>query len=245
MPQGDVVALVLTGGLGTRLRGVVGDRPKALAEISGRPFLSWQLDALARQGVTHAVLCTGHLSEMIEAVFPAGRLANGVVVSHSREPRPLGTGGALRRGLEMAPGGGETVLGVNGDTFCAFDLPAFAAAHRPGACGTLLLAQVEDAARYGSVETDDRGLVTRFREKAAAGTLPPGGWISAGIYLLSRRHLGELPLDQPLSIEREVFPGWIGRGLSAYRGGSRFLDIGTPESYACAASYLREDGGPG
>lgn len=235
-----IVALVLVGGFGTRLRSVVNDRPKALADISGRPFLAWQLDALARQGVSHAVLCTHHMSEMIETAFPAGALANGIVVSHSREPQPLGTGGALRLGLEAVPNGGDYVLGVNGDTFTAFDLPAFISAHPADARATLLLAQVDNMGRYGSVEVDTQGRVTQFREKAAAGTAPQAGWINAGVYLLSRPCLADLPLNQPLSIERDVFPQWIGHGLYACRGGSRFLDIGTPESYAGAERYLNE-----
>lgn len=238
--RNPIVALVLVGGFGTRLRSVVSDRPKALAEISGRPFLAWQLDALARQGVTHALLCTHHMSEMIEAAFPAGRLDNGIIVSHSREPQPLGTAGALRLALEAAPEGGDVVLGVNGDTFTAFDLPTFMTAHPTDARATLLLAQVDDMGRYGSVESDSQGRVTQFREKAAAGTAPQAGWINAGVYLLSRPCLADLPLNQPLSIERDVFPQWIGHGLYTYCGGSRFLDIGTPESYAGAERYLNE-----
>lgn len=233
------VALVLVGGFGTRLRGVVGDRPKALAVISGRPFLAWQLDTLAAQGVGHAVLCTHYLSEMIEAEFPAGPQPNGMSLSYSREPEPLGTGGALRLGLEAAPSGADEVLGVNGDTFCAFDLVAFQASHRAAAArASILLAPVDDIGRYGSVEAGDDGRVTRFHEKAASGAAAQPGWINAGIYLLSRPLLAALPLGQPVSLERDVFPHWIGQGLYAHRGGSRFLDIGTPESYRAAERYL-------
>lgn len=237
--QTGIVALVLVGGFGTRLRSVVDDRPKALALISGRPFLAWQLDALAAQGVTHAVLCTHYLSEMIEAEFPVGRLANGITVAYSREPGPLGTGGALRLGLEAVSPEVDRVLGVNGDTFCAFDLGAFITAHRAAAArASILLAPVSDIERYGSVDAEDDGRVTRFREKAAAGTVAGPGWINAGVYLLSRSLLATLPLGRPLSIERDAFPDWIGHGLYAHRGGSRFLDIGTPESYSATERYL-------
>ena len=213
-----LTALILVGGFGTRLRDVVSDRPKALAEISGRPFLAWQLDHLAAGGVTDAVLCTHYMSEMIEAAFPPGRLANGMTVAHSREPEPLGTGGALRLGLDAAPEGAGPVLGVNGDTFCAFDLPAFLQDHdASGACASILLTEVDDIARYGAVETDTDGWVTAFLEKGAAGRAGPG-WINAGVYLLDRAMLGALPRLAPISIERDVFPDWIGKGLRAHKG---------------------------
>ena len=104
-PKAEVAspsALILVGGFGTRLRSVVDDRPKALADVGGRPFLAWQLDLLAGQGVREAVLCTHHMSEMIEAVFPAGPFGS-LSIQYSREPAPLGTGGALRLGLTRLP----------------------------------------------------------------------------------------------------------------------------------------------
>ena len=162
-----------------------------------------------------------------------------MTLAYSREPEPLGTGGALRLGLEAAPSAAELVLGVNGDTFCAFDLAGFQAAHQAaGARASLLLAPVDDIGRYGSVEAEADGRVTRFLEKAASGAVVRPGWINAGIYLLSRPLLAALPLGQSVSIERDVFPSWIGHGLYAHRGGSRFLDIGTPDSYRAAESYL-------
>jgi len=237
----SIVALVLVGGMGTRLRSVVADRPKALAEILGRPFLAWQLDFLARQGVERAVLCTHYQAGMIEAVFPAGRLPNGLVVSHSREPEPQGTGGALRLGLDSVGAEVAEVLAVNGDTFCRFDLAAlWSEHHHARATATLLLTRVEDVSRYGAVEAGDDGLVTAFREKAAS--VPGPGWINAGLCVVSSAALGAVPADRPISMEREVFPAWIGKGLHAFPGGSHFLDIGTPESFAEAERYLKSVG---
>ena len=214
---------------------MVDDRPKALATVSGRPFLAWQLDALAAQGVTHTVLCTHYLSKMIEAEFPVGRLPNGMTIAYSCEPKPLGTGGALRLGLEAIAPDVDLVLGVNGDTFCAFDLTEFLNIHHTTvARASILLAPVDDIERYGSVDTENDGRVILFREKVAARATPHPGWINAGIYLLSRSLLTTLPTDRAVSIERDAFPQWVGHGLYAHRGGSRFLDIGTPESYLAA-----------
>ena len=239
MDEPPRTALILAGGFGSRLRGVVSDRPKALAPILGRPFLQWQMDALARQGVRTMIICTHYMAEMIEAAFPAGRRPDGTAVVHCREVEPLGTGGALRLGAGLADADTAPMLGVNGDTFCAFDLAAMAAAHAAGTgrMATLLLAEVSQTGRYGRVEADAAGQVTAFHEKDPAETAP--GWINAGVYLLDRQALTALPPDRPLSLEREVFPSWIGRGLGAFAGGRDFLDIGTPESYAMAEDYLR------
>ena len=101
---------------------------------------------------------------------------------------------------------------------------------------TLLLAEVPDTSRYGRVELDPAGAVCRFVEKQGAGG---PGWINAGIYLLERARIEEIPERAPCSLERDVFPGWIGRGLHGYRTGARFLDIGTPQSYARALAFFR------
>jgi NDP-sugar pyrophosphorylase family protein len=128
------------------------------------------------------------------------------------------------------------VLAMNGDSFCEADLAAFLAFHRiSGAKASIVLTQVEDASRYAQVRFDDHGRVTRFDEKAP--TAGPG-WISAGIYLLSRELIEQIPADRSVSIERETFPEWIGRGLYAWPGGGRFIDIGTPQSYLDAQSFL-------
>ena len=235
------IALVLAGGLGTRLQSAVADRPKALAEIAGRPFLAWQLDELAKNGVSQAILCTHHKSDMIEAAFPADTvLSNGIRITYSREASPLDTGGALRLAAEQVPLNESVVLAVNGDTFCKFDLAAMFYAHTLSrANGTLLLSEIDDASHYGSVDARKDGYVSAFNEKSGGRE---SGWISAGVYLLCLDALRKIPLGRSVSLERDVFPNWIGKGLYAFSGGRHFLDIGTPESFARAESYLREVG---
>jgi NDP-sugar pyrophosphorylase family protein len=224
--------LVLAGGLGTRLRSAVADRPKVLAEIRGRPFLAYLLDRLSQGGIRRVILCTGYRGEQVEAAF--GSRFGALELVYSREPEALGTGGALRHAASLLEPGPALVL--NGDSFCEVDYQGLAAWHRErGACGSLALTRVEDPRRYGSVETDADGRVTRFVEKhQAAGP----GWINAGVYVLGRELLESIPEGRAISLEREVFPAWIGRGLHACRCGGRFLDIGTPESYAEAERFF-------
>jgi D-glycero-alpha-D-manno-heptose 1-phosphate guanylyltransferase len=223
-----MMAAILSGGLGTRLRTVVADRPKVLAEVNGRPFLAFLLDQLAKAGVDSVVLCTGYMGEKVEEVFGA---AHGEIrLTYSHEPEPLGTGGALR--LALTDLHSQTVLVMNGDSYCEADLSQFGRWHRDkGAQSSVLLTEVPDTARFGSVQVSDEGRVERFEEKG--GRSGPG-WINAGIYLLARERIGEIPPGKFLSLEREVFPEWVGCDFYGYQSSGRFLDIGTPSDYASA-----------
>jgi NDP-sugar pyrophosphorylase family protein len=229
---GESTALILAGGLGTRLRSAVGDRPKALAEIQGRPFLAYMLDGLAAAGVCEVVLCTGYLGEQIRAHF--GHEYRSLHLAYSQESEPRGTAGAVRLALPLIAS--SHVLVLNGDSLSDVDLQAFCTwTERQDASLAIALTCVADSDRFGSVETDAQGWVRKFEEK---GQSRGAGWINAGIYLTQRRMLESLPADRPLSLERDVLPELIGNGLAGYRSNGRFLDIGTPESYALAASFV-------
>jgi len=141
-------AFVLAGGLGTRLRQVVADRPKPLALVHGTPFLEFLLNALAHKGVREFILLTGYKGEMIEEYFSSFK-ASGVTIRCSREETPLGTGGAVQHAVRFAT---DPSLLVNGDTFFDADLDSLLRFHRErGADVTLSLHEVEDVSRYGSV----------------------------------------------------------------------------------------------
>lgn len=222
---GGVTAAVLAGGLGTRLHSVVSDRPKVLADVRGRPFLAYLLDQLASVGVANVVLCIGYLGEQVRSTF--GDSYGNVRLAYSQESSPLGTGGALRMAAPLLKT--DHALVLNGDSYCDVDLGDFWAWHRErGAESTLLLTWVPDTSRYGRVNVDDKGLSHSIEEKGAGGP----GWISAGIYLIERRRILDIPAGREVSLEREVFPDWAGRALYGYQTKGRFLDIGTPESYA-------------
>ncbi len=228
----ETTAVILAGGLGTRLRAAVSDRPKVLAEVNGRPFLAYLLDRLAAAGIARAVLCTGYKADRVRAAF--GDVHKGIELIYSEEASPLGTAGALRPAVPFMES--ESVLIMNGDSYCTADLEAFRAYHEAKrAVATLLLAKVSDAARYGRVQIDDDGIVLAFHEKD--GRRDPG-WINAGIYFVRRSLLLAVPMNVDRSLERDVFPGWIGRGLYGFPAGGCFLDIGTPESYASAERFF-------
>jgi NDP-sugar pyrophosphorylase family protein len=230
-----VTAVILAGGLGTRLRPVFSQRPKALAEVLGRPFLEYLLDQIARWNIRNVVLCTGYLGEQIESYFH--NQYKNLHLVYSKEPSPLGTGGALRRAWLFLQS--DSVLVLNGDSYCKTDLGSFWGWHcGKGAEATLLLIETSDTSPYGRVETDEEGQILRFDEKCHK---EGRGWISAGIYAFGSRFLQSIPDGHPISLERDVFPAWIGGGLYGYKSKGRFLDIGTPESYRLAEMFFAED----
>jgi D-glycero-alpha-D-manno-heptose 1-phosphate guanylyltransferase len=222
---------ILAGGLGTRLLPVVSDRPKVLAEIHGRPFLAYLLDRLADAGSSRVVLCTGHLGDQIEQAF--GKRYRTLQISYSRDRRPLGTGGALRLALPYLLS--DPVLVMNGDSFCATDLTSFWNWHATrGSRATMLLCEVPNTQRYGSVKINHDGAITQFAEKKQGGS----GLINAGVYLLSRRVIDLIPEDTGVSLEHNVFPALMNQGLYGYQQRGRFLDIGTPEDFAAAEQFF-------
>jgi phosphoheptose isomerase len=229
-PASSVTGVILAGGFGTRLRPVLSDRPKVLAEVAGRPFLFLLLDQMADAGVSRVILCTGHLGEQVRSAI-AGSY-RGMEIAYSHEETPLGTAGALRQAAMNSPG--DLFLAMNGDSYTAADLSAFLCSHsQTDALGSILLAWAPDCARYGTVAFDGAGRVVRFIEKR--GVAAPG-WINAGIYLLSREVLEAMPARTPLSLETEVFPAID--GLRGYCVRTPFIDIGTPESLARATTFV-------
>lgn len=232
----DVTAAILAGGLGTRLRPVIADRPKVLAEVQGRPFLGYLLDQLSAAGLRLVVLCTGYMGEQVRSAF--GNSYGRLRLVYSQEAFPLGTGGALRLALPLFDS--DSVLVMNGDSFCETDLGGFWNWHcARKAEATLVLTKVADTKRYGKVQTRADGLVLRFEEKSDVGG---PGWMNAGIYILSRHLLLGIPEGRCISLESQVFPAWVGRPLYGYRGGGRLLDIGTPESYGAAEQFFASPG---
>ena len=229
----NVTAAVLAGGFGTRLRSVVADVPKVLAPVGGRPFLAYLLERLERAGVLDTVLLVGYKADLVQEAF--GERFGAMRLAYSNETEPLGTAGAIRLALPKL--GNETVLMMNGDSFCEVDFHAFLSAHRGHSGGaTITLTHVENASRFGRVQVDGSERVVRFEEK---NPVPAPGWINAGIYLLQRTLIAGIPLGKALSIERDVFPDWVAKErVSGFRGGGRFIDIGVPESYGAAEAFF-------
>lgn len=224
-------AIILVGGLGTRLRSVVADVPKPLAPLAGRPFLAWLLDAASLSGFRRVILATGYRSEQIEQVV--GDRWGTLEIAYSREDAPRGTGGAIRLALEQVAGNGVHL--ANGDTFLRYDPAALEAATRVAGCAMgIALAHVGDVGRYGAVEVSS-GRVTGFREKGGNGP----GLINAGSYFLAREAFGLLPDDATWSFEERVLRPWSERGeVVAFEATSDFIDIGVPDDYARAQAMF-------
>lgn len=229
----NIKAAILAGGLGSRLRSVVSDRPKVMAEIGGRPFLEYLLHKLEKAGISQVVLCTGHMGERIRDTF--GDAHGQLGLYYSCEMVPLGTGGALRYALNLLDS--ESVLVMNGDSYCDADLNAFWEFHQSkGAKATLLLVKSADrGGRYGHVRINSKGQVVSFDEKSEHAA---AGWINAGIYLLKKELILSIPEGKRVSLEEEMFPPLIGMGLYGFQSDGLFIDIGVPEDYSRAEQIM-------
>ncbi|MEJ2038020.1 MAG: nucleotidyltransferase family protein [Desulfosarcinaceae bacterium] len=224
-PLSSITAMILAGGKGTRLRPVIGNHQKVIAEIAGEPFLVKLLEQLNRCGLQKVILCTGfHGNKVAERI---GKRYKNMRLCYSREPRPLGTGGALRFAFDHIDS--ETVLILNGDSYFSADLREIWIWHKDkSALHTVVLAEVPDVARFGQVIVDRTQEITNFAEK---GCKHGPGWINAGIYFLHRDSISTMENNQEISIEHDVFPNLVGKGLYGYKGDGYFIDIGTPESF--------------
>lgn len=222
-------ALILLGGLGTRLRPLTLERPKPLLPILNRPFLAYQIDLLKKHGVRDVVLALGHQSAHFRDKLGDGS-SWGVRFIYSVEREPRGTGGAIRL---ARPHLGERAFILNGDIFSDFDLASLAAHHEKSRAEvTLALVTVENPAAYGLVEIRADGTVTRFIEKPIGPSFPCRT-VNAGCYLFEPGAVDAIPADRPVSIEREVFPGLLaaGRRVVGWRHGGYWSDIGTLSTY--------------
>jgi mannose-1-phosphate guanylyltransferase len=220
-------ALILAGGEGTRLRPLTSTVPKPVVPLVDRPFIVFMLDWLRSHGVDDIVMSCGHLASGVRNVLGDGSAFN-VRLRYMEEPRPLGTGGALKLAEPMLD---ERFLMLNGDVLTDMDLSAqFRMHEEAGARATLALVPVEDPSPYGLVRTLRNGVVTEFVEKPSSDQIDTNN-ISAGVYMLERSVLELLEPDQPASIERDVFPQLVGDGLYGCVSEAYWLDIGTPARY--------------
>ncbi len=229
---GNVRAFVLCGGQGTRLRPVLADRPKSMALISETPFLQLLLDRLRCQGVADVILGTGYMAEKIESYFGSGnKLA--MRIRYSREHEPRGTGGALKLAEPLIS---DPVLVLNGDSYVEWSLnPMLELFRAKDADIVVVLQAVADVTRYGSVALDHDGRVTEFIEK---GIRAGPGLINAGVYLLRKEVVRGLPAGTAISLERDIFPRLLDRGVYGLVCTGLFIDIGIPDDFKRAQTLL-------
>jgi mannose-1-phosphate guanylyltransferase len=227
-------AIVLCGGAGTRLRSVTGEAPKSLATIGDRPFLDILLNQLRRHGFEHVILAVGYQRDLIRAHFDA-RMQD-VSLEYSVESTPLGTGGALRNAADFVKS--EAVLIMNGDSYTDADLSGFMAAHNASRADlSVVVVPTDGRVDCGLVSADANGRVLGFKEKQSATGMQ---YVNAGIYIVDKKILYEMPPNQRVSLEEELFPRLLaeGKNIRIFHYSGACVDIGTPERYLLAQKTL-------
>jgi D-glycero-alpha-D-manno-heptose 1-phosphate guanylyltransferase len=232
--QEDTAAVLLVGGMGTRLQSVLPSTPKPLAVVGNMPFLELLVLQLRSQGIHRMVMCTGHLADQIEEEFGDGHKWD-VAIEYSKESRPLGTAGAVKFAKGYFQKDSDFLV-MNGDSFMQIDFRELIRFHRKhGGLTSMAVRRVPDASRFGTVEVDAHNRVVGFREKME---IHVPGIINAGVYLFNRAILQHIP-DGRASLEKDVFPGLLEHGVYALEQHGMFIDIGTPEDYARAQALSR------
>lgn len=223
-------AIVLAGGMGTRLRKVVPDLPKPMAPVAGKPFLEILLTALQKKGFKRIILSLGFMAEKIVSHF--GDHYQGMEIVYEIETTPLGTGGALKAALGHCQS--DHVFVFNGDTFLDLETDSVEAHWQREQKPMIVARHVEDTARYGSLETHD-GHVTGFIEKGLTGP----GLINAGCYVLPHNIFDDREANQPFSLEQDyLFDAVKNQPVAVFATQGQFIDIGIPEDYNRAQSEL-------
>ena len=231
----EVDAVVLVGGMGTRLRPLTLSAPKPMLPTAGLPFLTHLLSRIADAGIEHVVLGTSYKAGVFESEFGDGSKL-GLQIDYVVEDEPLGTGGAIANVSEKLRH--DTALVFNGDVLSGADLRSLLDSHgNSGADVTLHLVRVGDPRAYGCVPTDSDGVVTAFLEKTQD---PPSDQINAGCYVFKREVIERIPKGRALSVEREVFPGLLSDGLRVcgYVDSTYWRDMGTPDDFVRGSADL-------
>lgn len=236
----NTVAVILAGGLGTRVRHLLPDVPKPMAPVAGRPFIEWVVRYLAAHGIQRIVISAGFKAEIIAGHFAEPILPD-LQVQCVAEPQPLGTAGGFVYAARASGQIPDHWLVLNGDSLVFADPGLLAPlCASPEITGAIFGINVPDASRYGSLAIDSAGTLTGFNEKRSGR-----GMISAGVYLLSQRAVEPLPSGTLLSFERDVFPQWIKdkRAIKVVPVTAPFLDIGTEATLAQADEFVRANAG--
>ncbi len=234
----QITAVVLAGGFGTRIKHLLGDLPKPMAPVNGKPFVEWVVRYLAAQGIRNVILSTGHLAETVEKYFAPQPVKN-VRVTCVPETTPLGTAGGFLNAAKSATENPAAWLVLNGDSLVVAPLEKFfTSLDQPENEGAILGVPMADAARFGTLSQNAAGDLIGFNEQ-----LPGAGNINAGVYLFRDAALKKFPAKTPLSFELDVFPALIRSGarLKTVLSEAPFLDIGTPESLPQAEDFIRQN----
>lgn len=232
--------IILAGGKGSRLARALPGLPKPMAPAAGRPFVEWIVRSLAAAGLKQVIISTEHLGHVIEDHFARDPVPD-VEVRCLREEQPLGTAGAMLHAVERSAQTPSAWLVLNGDSLTFVDWPNMVhrfERRRPD--GIIVARQVDDVGRFGALRVDDHIHLLAFSEKTVSGV---AGLVNAGVYLLGDELVRDCPDTRPLSLEKDLFPGWLraGRRLEVYPTEAEFLDIGTEESLTMAGDFIRRN----
>ncbi len=225
--------VILCGGLGKRLRSVTGSTPKVLAEVNGKPFLQILIEYIASQGGHRFILCTGYGAEAIEEhlkkAFPH------LEVIFSREEEPLGTGGAIKKGVDFVES--KYFIAMNGDCFCALSYEQLANFHESQkSVATIAVSKAEQMGDFGTIEFDKDNRILAFKEKVQS---LESAYVNTGTYCLNRDVFSLVDMPDKFSIEYDFFPRLVGKKFLAFTVKSEFIDIGTPERYKKAQQFIK------
>jgi len=218
-------AIILAGGLGTRLRSVVSDVPKCMAPVAGKPFLHYVIGYLQKQGVDKFIFSIGYLSKTIEDFLATNY--SGLNYQLSVEQEPLGTGGAIYLACKRSTA--ENILALNGDTMFNADLSYLHGFHfnKMAAC-SLALKPMQQFDRYGVVELDENNCIRSFHEKKYYDN----GLINGGIYLIHRQQFLNRSFPQKFSFEKDYLEAAVEEGkIYGLAQDEYFIDIGIPEDF--------------
>jgi len=225
-------AVILAGGFGTRLNPVVSTKPKAMAPVMGKPFLTYILDQINSFQLREVIICTGHLHHQITEHF--GNHYRNINITYCNETVARGTGGAVRFALPLICH--SPVLVMNGDSYCDFDLIEFEVFHAAtNAEVSMLLVQADSNSGGGlvSVAVDDKVIAFKEKELSISPSL-----INAGVYIMNKTAIRAMPGRTPYSLENEFFPTLVNKSLYGMVTESLLIDIGTPESYQNAQAFF-------
>lgn len=229
-------ALVLCGGLGTRLRSVLTDIPKSMAPVGGKPFIDYVLEWLKKQRINEIILLAGYHADQIRSYIGSGQKYD-LKIEYSIEPYPLSTAGAIKYASKYYELG-ENFLLINGDTYFDVEIEELVKFHESqSSYATIALRLETDTSRYGRVDIDDNYKITQFKEKTNS---QGEGFINGGIYVLNSKILKYIP-DKACSLENEIFPLLVKESqITGYPEGGYFIDIGIPTDYSKAQEVLPE-----
>lgn len=229
--EADVV--ILCGGLGKRLKSVISDRPKPMAEIKNRPFLDILVDYVASYGFKRFILCIGYNGNVIKKYYQSNK-DNSVTILFSEESEPLGTGGAIKNAESLIKSNPFLVL--NGDSFCQVDLHKFLDFHiKKRALLSMVLTGISKDRDYGVINLGRSQRIIKFDEKVESKS---SNFINCGIYSFDIRIFSLMPVNRNFSLEYELFPKIINSKFYGYITEGTFIDIGTPGKYRKAKKIL-------